>query len=137
LVLPAIEVVFDKVPDGKPKINLFVPDDTVMEWVRRSGKAAQVRESNHSSVCPAELEPHLRQRLEATALRAYRALGCRDWCRMEFRVDAKGDAYLLELNPIAGIDPSYHFPRSARAAGLSYAALLHEILMAAAARQGL
>lgn len=34
----------------------------------------------------------------------------------------------MELNPIAGIDPSYLLPRAAAAGGYSYAALINRIL---------
>ena len=44
------------------------------------------------------------------------------------------DRYVLELNPIAGIDPSYLLPRAAAAAGLSYTALVTRILDEALAR---
>jgi D-alanine-D-alanine ligase-like ATP-grasp enzyme len=44
--------------------------------------------------------------------------------------------YVLEVNLIAGIDPTYLFPKAARAAGMSYAELVNTILGHALARAG-
>jgi D-alanine-D-alanine ligase len=63
-----------------------------------------------------------------TALRAFHALGCRDWCRVDMRVGADGVPQVLELNPIAGLDPTYWLPRSACAAGMDYPTLIQTII---------
>jgi D-alanine-D-alanine ligase-like ATP-grasp enzyme len=126
-VLPIVESVFSD-PFG---IVLFSLDDAIkplVAKVRSAGEASAPAGSSHRSICPAEIDDTLRRRIEDTALRAYRALGCRDWCRMEMRLDRSGELQVLELNPIAGIDPSYWFARSAAVAGMSYADLINEIL---------
>jgi D-alanine-D-alanine ligase len=84
-------------------------------------------------VCPALLDEELVERARHTALRAFRALGCRDWCRIDMRLAADGRLHVLELNPIAGLDPSYLLPRAA-AAGSSYPRLINAILDACLAR---
>jgi D-alanine-D-alanine ligase len=90
------------------------------------------------SVCPADVDGDLRRGIEETALDAYRALDCRDWCRIDLRMTREGDIpNVLELNPIAGIDPSYLLPRAARAAGISYERLMKMILEFAAKRYGI
>lgn len=131
-VLPVIEVVFPSPRD----IVFFAPDEVVLERFPdlRNKPVAKAR---HTPVCPAEIPSNLRQAIEETALRAYRALGCRDWCRMEMRLGPDGRLYVLELNPIAGIDPSYWFARSARVAGMSYADLINTIVQSACERYGL
>ena len=48
-----------------------------------------------------------------------------------------GVPYILELNPTPGIDPSYWFPRSAYAAGMTYSELLDKIIRFAAKRYGI
>lgn len=55
---------------------------------------------------------------------------------MEMRLGDDGTLYVLELNPIAGIDPSYWLPKAARVAGLSYKDLVNEILDYALQRAG-
>jgi len=83
------------------------------------------------------VDKKLEEMLKSIAVRSYKALGCRDWCRMEIRLDEKGNPFVLELNPIAGIDPSYWLPRSARVAGMSYSDLIGAIVNFAAQRYGL
>jgi len=131
-VLPIIELVFPSPRD----IVFFSPDDVVLE------RFPALRDKplpcpRHRPVCPAEVSPALKAAIEETALRAYRALGCLDWCRMEMRLGQDGQLYVLEMNPIAGIDPSYWFARAARAAGLSYADFVNTILQSACERYGL
>jgi D-alanine-D-alanine ligase len=88
-------------------------------------------------VCPADIPADLETCLQDTAIRAFQALECRDWGRVDMRVGSDGMPQVLELNPIAGIDPTYWLPRSARAAGMDYPALIRTILDAACQRYGL
>lgn len=129
-VLPVIEVVFDQ-PRG---INLFDPDEPLRVMAHAAGAALPPPGGGHRSLCPAPIDAALAGRIAELARRAFHALGCRDWCRIDFRMDLRGTLYVLELNPIAGIDPSYLLPRAAAAAGLSYAALVNRILDEALAR---
>jgi D-alanine-D-alanine ligase len=157
--LPVIEVRFK----GPRKITLFQPDDPVIRMLARArgkrfaepvtfrfndtqehvlvrteaGAEVSVPVALTESICPANVSATLTAALQDTALRAFRALECRDWCRIDMRVGADGVPQVLELNPIAGIDPTYWFPRSARAAGLEYPMLIHAILDAACQRYGL
>ncbi len=128
--LPITELVFSK-PRG---IVIFVPDPEVVSRYPHLWHTA-LPQPMHHAVCPANVPPELKAAIEKTALRAYRAMGCRDWCRMEMRLAADGKLYMLELNPIAGIDASYWFARSARVAGQTYHEFVNEILEHALARR--
>lgn len=151
--LPVIEVLFK----GPRPMTLFQPDDPVVRMLARAqgqhlvpaddvrlsedrrfallktdtGMELEVPVSLTNSVCPAEVPQPLAEALQKTALRAYHALECRDWCRVDMRLGADHVPQVLELNPIAGIDPSYWFPRSARAAGMTYPELIGAIIDAA------
>ncbi len=127
--LPITEVVFSQ-PRG---IVLFEPDPAVRARFPELWKNF-TPQIPHQSICPADVTPELQTAIEQTALRAYQALGCRDWCRMEMRLDGEGTLYVLELNPIAGIDASYWFARSAAVAGETYQEFVNEILNHALAR---
>lgn len=157
--LPVIEVLFR----GPRRLTLFQPDDAVIVMLARAqgrrlktpvsyrlsddgeyaylatedGGELAVPVSLTTSVCPAPISPELEAALQDTALRAFHALECRDWCRVDMRLGADGIPQVLELNPIAGLDPTYWFPRSARAAGLDYPALIQAIIAAACQRYGL
>src|SRR5439155_111165 len=82
--------------------------------------------------CPAPVPPALYREVERTALDAFHTVGCRDWCRVDVRVDRFGVPNVLELNPLPGIlpDPAMNscFPKAARAAGLSYDELIQEVV---------
>ena len=90
--------------------------------------------------CPARIDSRLRQAIETTALRAYRVLGCRDWSRIDVRLDAHGTPNIIEVNPLPGILPNPSdnscLPKAARADGLSYDELILSALRAAATRTG-
>lgn len=90
--------------------------------------------------CPARIPDDLHRAIETVALRAYHALGCRDWSRVDIRLDATGAPHVIEINPLPGIlpDPAENscLPKAARAAGLSYDELIRSCLVHAAERQG-
>lgn len=125
--LPVVESCFSN--EDPLKMKLFAPDSWVADRLE-----VRVKPQDVQTRCPADIEPELETELRRLALAAFKALGCRDWCRMEFRLDKAGRPRLLELNPIAGIDPTYWLPRSARAAGMSYTDLVEKIIRCAAVR---
>jgi len=90
--------------------------------------------------CPARISPALQRSIEDVVLRAYRILGCRDWSRIDVRLDAKGRPNIVEVNPLPGILPNPEdnscLPKAARAAGLSYDELIQSALHHAAQRTG-
>jgi D-alanine-D-alanine ligase len=91
--------------------------------------------------CPAPIPESMRTAIERVVLRAYRVLGCRDWARVDVRLDADGVPNIVEVNPLPGIlpDPADNscLPKAARAAGLSYEELIQSCLLQAAERNGI
>lgn len=79
-------------------------------------------------VLPPELEPGLLERLDRSALAAHRALGCRAYSRVDFRVRPDGAFFILEVNTLPGMTPTSLLPKIARHAGISFTELLEEIL---------
>jgi D-alanine-D-alanine ligase len=80
----------------------------------------------------------LRDQLEDLALRAYRAVECKDAGRLDTRLDKDGRPYLLEINALMGLRPkSSALPIIARQAGMAYPQLIAEILQHAIERWGL
>jgi len=69
------------------------------------------------------------------ALRAWRGLGCRDGGRMDFRLDAAGEASFIEVNPLAGLNPVHSdLPIICRLGGMPYAELIRRIMESAKQR---
>jgi D-alanine-D-alanine ligase len=130
--LPIAEAVHNN--RGAAAIVKFSPDSPVVKLLKLANKNVEIPRATHTTVCPAEIDENLSSILRGLAIRSYKALGCRDWCRLEIRLDEKGNPFVLELNPIAGIDPGYWLPRSAKVAGMSYADLIGSIVNFAAQR---
>ena len=85
--------------------------------------------------CPARLDASTTARVQETALRAHRALGCVDFSRTDIRLRADGTPFVLEINPLPGLSPrESNFPVMTAAAGLSHDALIQRIVALASAR---
>jgi D-alanine-D-alanine ligase len=80
--------------------------------------------------CPVEdLEPEIIKSIQATALRAYQTLGCRDYARVDMRVDIiTGEAFILEVNPNPDLADGCAFAQCVRASGRTYAQAIQEIV---------
>ncbi|MFA5517473.1 MAG: ATP-grasp domain-containing protein, partial [Desulfuromonadales bacterium] len=130
-VLPIVEINLDTLPAGVNPIYSYEA-----KWIWDT-------EENPLSIfaCPAPLEPLLLRQIEELCKRTFRVLGCRDWCRIDVRLDAVGRPHVIELNPLPGILPRPEqnscFPKAARAAGLSYEELILGVVDAAAQRLNL
>jgi D-alanine-D-alanine ligase len=84
-------------------------------------------------ICPVELEPALKARVERTAKGAYRALRLRDYGRIDMRI-RDGIPYVLDVNSNPDLTIDAGFARSARAAGYDYSQGVSRILELAAER---
>lgn len=67
-------------------------------------------------------------RLDKLSRRIYRALGLSGYARMDFRVTAAGDVYVLEANANPNVEAAEDFAESARAAGMPYNELLERVM---------
>ena len=78
--------------------------------------------------CPPSIDQNLLKKIEEVALRAYRALECRDVSRVDIRVGADRTPYFLEVNPLPGLSPVYgDLVIMARSMGWDYARLVKTI----------
>src|SRR6266568_2011440 len=129
-VLPIVGMNFEALPEGALPIYSF---DAKFVWDRPESPLDIFQ-------CPARITKDLRASIERVTLDAFRVLGCRDWARIDVRLDAAGNPNVLEVNPLPGIlpDPADNscLPKAARAAGISYDELIQSCLKYAAARQG-
>lgn len=90
----------------------------------------------YREVVPARgLSARTERAIRDVALRAYRALGCRDYARVDMRLDTNtGDVFVLEVNPNPDLADSCAFAASAAASGRTYDKLICEIVDFALAR---
>ncbi len=88
--------------------------------------------------CPAALTPAQEAEMVRTSRAAYRALGCRDFARIDYRLGCDGQLYFIEINPLPGLAPGYSdFPMLAGFCGVEYGELVRGVLRAALKRCGL
>ncbi len=129
-VLPIVGINFDALPEGAVPVYGF---EAKWLWDRPENPLEMFE-------CPARIDGALAGEIERVALRAYEVLGCRDWSRIDVRLDAAGQPNVVEVNPLPGILPNPEdnscFPKAARVAGMSYDDLIRSCLRAAAKRQG-
>lgn len=130
-VLPIVEIKFDSLPQN---VNPIYSYEAKWIW-DNSESPLDIFE------CPASISPALQTEIEDVCLKTYKVMRCRDWCRIDVRLDADGKANILELNPLPGILPKPEdnscFPKAARSAGLNYNQLMQQVLHNAAERYGL
>lgn len=89
--------------------------------------------------CPCGLEQQQESALQALAMRAFQALGCSGWGRVDFLMDERGRAMFLEVNTVPGMTSHSLVPMAAKVAGLDFEELAWRVLetsIAGAAAQG-
>ncbi len=127
-ILPPVEIRFDALPSEANPLYSYEA-----KWIWDVPE--KPLEIFH---CPAKIETTLLRQIEEICRRTVEVLECRDWGRIDLRLDAQGVPHVLEVNPIPGILPHPEenscFPKAARAAGLDYVALVHRVVEHAGAR---
>lgn len=112
----------------------------VMEVLLLAGSDPEVYSYRNKEICEQVVEYRLAddalaRRAAATALAAYRALGCRDAGRVDLRADAAGVPCFIEVNPLAGLHPEHSdLCILAGKTGMSYQSLIQAIVDSAARR---
>ncbi len=123
-VLPLIELDLSKLPKGTPRIaGQDVKFDHETEAYKMT-KSAPVE----------DLDDKTTQRLQDTALAAYRALKLSDYGRIDLRLNKKGEVYVIEANPNPWLASTAEFIMAARKAGFSYTDVIGKIVELACAR---
>jgi D-alanine-D-alanine ligase len=123
-VLPVSEIEFH-LPPEYPKIVTYDG-----KWIEGS-----LYYKSTVPKCPAVIKPRLFKSIQTLALEAYNALGCRDYVRVDIRLDKNNVPYVIEVNPNPDISLDSGFVRAASAAGISYPQLLYKIAGFALARK--
>ncbi len=123
--LPLIELDLSHLPKGMPHI---ASQEVKFE---KDSEAYRLTKS-----APAEgLDEETASALTETALAAYRALKLRDYGRIDMRLSAKGEVYVIEANPNPWLASTQEFAMAAKKSGRTYSQLIGEIVDMALARQ--
>ena len=83
---------------------------------------------------PADLDPAMASRLQKFGLALHRALGARDYSRVDVLLDNDGEPFVLECNTLPGLTRYSLFPEAAAAAGIDYAGLVDRLVKLALRR---
>lgn len=122
-MLPPVEMDFSDFADPQDRIcsydSKFVPESEGYRRIR--------------ALWPAPLGPDEMRRLQETSIAAYRAVGCRDYARVDLRM-RDGEFVVLDVNPNADVSRDTSFDCAARVAGYSYGDLGSRIVRLAARR---
>lgn len=78
--------------------------------------------------CPAEFDAVTTVRIQQAGLAAFRAIGGRDYARVDVMVRADGTPLVLEVNTLPGMTETSLLPKAAAAAGLDYPALCQRMI---------
>ncbi|MCX5688970.1 MAG: ATP-grasp domain-containing protein [Planctomycetota bacterium] len=75
-------------------------------------------------LCPAPVDEALAERIREISLKTFAACHCRDYARVDIRVDANGQPLMLEINSMASLGWGGAYVMSARQAGMSFSELV-------------
>lgn len=126
--LPPIELDFSKMPAGKPHIASWEA-----KW-GDDGAGSGEEFAGTESIIPENLDAGLVERMQTAAVESFHALRLRDYARIDLRVTAEGEVYVIEVNPNCYLEAKSEFARAAAHSGLAYDALIARIVDLAAAR---
>ncbi len=108
--LPVSEIDFSAMPPGLPKIVSYEA-----KWFEDNELYLKT-----PPVCPARIDHGLRTRLQDCAVQAFRVMGCRDYVRVDFRMNEHDEIFILEVNPNPDISLNAGYVRALNASGLDY-----------------
>lgn len=126
--LPIIELDFSKYPKGLPKIA---------SWEAKWGDDGDEKGAEFEgteSVFPTDLPDELAQKIQQVAIDSFHALRLRDYGRIDLRVTAREEIYVIEANPNCYLEEKSEFARAAKQSGIEYQALIARMVELASAR---
>ncbi|RWI15736.1 ATP-grasp domain-containing protein [Mesorhizobium sp.] len=121
--------------NGEPEVLPFVEQDfgdrptRLMTWEAKYVAARAV-----AKICPAEIGGRLATALREISIATFRACHCRDYARVDVRIDRSGQPFILEINANPSLAKGASYCVAANTAGHSYSSLINRILDVAHAR---
>jgi len=123
-VLPLAEIDFSAFAANRPRIVGYEA-----KWQEDSFEY-----HNTPRIIPAPLPPRAAHKIRDIAAAACEALKCRDYCRVDIRLDTALRPYILEVNANPDISPDAGFAAALSAAGIGYHQFIRQVLDTALAR---
>ena len=128
-----VAVIGNKIPRALPVVEVYLE-----KYPRKTKEVysfeAKTRWENDSLSGPMlESDYELETQLQKLAINTHLALDCKDFSRVDIRMDENSIPHVIEINPLPGLNPRIeavsYFPKAARMADMSYDDLINEILV--------
>jgi D-alanine-D-alanine ligase len=116
--LPVVEFDFSELPSSHPAVITYD-----VKWSPLSLAYHRVH-----TYCPARISAEARERVHDLALQAYAATCCRDYARVDIRLNERGEPHVLEVNPNPNLTEGVSFMESAEKSGISFSQALKRIV---------
>jgi D-alanine-D-alanine ligase len=120
------------IPDREITVSMLGKESLpIIEIIPESGfydYEAKYQSGKTKYVVPAEIPPNPTMEIQQAALRAYNGLRCRGYARVDFRLQADGRFFCLEVNTLPGMTPTSLVPKAAKALGISFNELIERIV---------
>jgi len=130
-ILPIVELNYEEFPDNLARIYSYEA-----KWLIDT-KDNPLK----AFTCPAKISKSLEHIINRMALKTFKVLNCKDWARIDLRLDTDGIPNVIEINPLPGILPdpreNSSFPKAALAAGYTYNEMINKVLYISLKRHGL
>jgi len=85
-------------------------------------------------ICPANVDEKLADELRRLTKETAKVLGIYDFCRVDYRLDDKGNLYILELNSMASLGLTGSYVHAAKVAGYTFESMVNRMLDVAVER---
>ncbi|MCX5707264.1 MAG: ATP-grasp domain-containing protein [Candidatus Omnitrophica bacterium] len=130
-----VAIVGNDTPEVMPVVQIKI--DGRLKLNDKFYTFARITSDRLEYVCPAKINSELKKKLDELALRTYKAVECRDFGRVDFRVDSEGKPYVLEINPLPSLSTEDVFMTVAKEMGITYEQIIGKILNSALKRYNL
>ncbi|MBC7188928.1 D-alanine--D-alanine ligase [Candidatus Aerophobetes bacterium] len=122
-----VGIIDDPEPRALPIIEI-IPAGEIYDYTTKYTKGLS------RYLCPAPFSPQECAKIKEVAIKAYRAIGCRDFARVDMIWKEK-EVYLLEINTIPGMTDLSLLPLAARVEGIEFPELVDKIVKMALKRK--
>lgn len=130
------EVVIEQYIDGR-EFSVGVMDGKALPVIEIAPKVGfydyknKYQAGSTVETCPAELSDEKTEELQKTSELVFKALRLKNYARMDFRMNDKGEIFCLEANTLPGMTPTSLLPQEAAAIGIDFEELCERILACA------
>ena len=129
-------VIVEKFVDGE-EFTVAILDGTTLPVIKIKPSnefydyEAKYIKDDTQYICPSGIEKHKEALISEEALKAFKAIGCSSWGRVDFMMDKEGRHYFIEVNTSPGMTSHSLVPMAAKKAGINFDQLVLEILKTA------